>query len=147
MNWFWLLLAAIAGSVVPIQAAANARLGTALGHPIWGVIVNTVLATAIVGGYGLVFRPGNLTADNLAGIPWWAYIGGACAAVYLFSISAAAPRLGGATLIGMIVLGQLVVAALLDHFGALDLPQQPLTLGRVAGLLLILVGVIAVRRF
>jgi transporter family-2 protein len=38
------------------------------------------------------------------------------------------------------------MALILDHFGALGLPREPINLGRIGGALLVLVGVVLVRR-
>ena len=58
----------------------------------------------------------------------------------------AAPRIGLATLITIGIAGQIAVALLLDQFGALGLPKDPINLGRIAGALLVIVGVVLVRR-
>jgi transporter family-2 protein len=38
------------------------------------------------------------------------------------------------------------MALLMDHFGALGLPREPINLGRVTGALLVVAGVVLVRR-
>jgi transporter family-2 protein len=38
------------------------------------------------------------------------------------------------------------MALLLDHFGALGLPREPINLGRIAGVALVFAGVVLVRR-
>jgi transporter family-2 protein len=57
------------------------------------------------------------------------------------------PRLGVATTITLMVAGQLLLSILLDHFGVLGIPRQPLNLGRMAGVALVVAGVVMVRRF
>ena len=56
------------------------------------------------------------------------------------------PRLGVAMTITLMVAGQLALSLLLDHFGALGVPRQPLNLGRIAGVALVFAGVLLVRR-
>ena len=56
------------------------------------------------------------------------------------------PRLGVAMTITLMVGGQLLLSLALDHFGALGVPRQPLNIGRVAGVGLVLAGVLLVRR-
>ena len=48
--------------------------------------------------------------------------------------------------ITLMVGGQLLISLALDHFGVLGVPQQPLSLGRIAGVGLVLAGVLLVRR-
>jgi bacterial/archaeal transporter family-2 protein len=50
------------------------------------------------------------------------------------------PRIGVAAAVTLIIAGQLLVAATLDHFGALGVATKPLSLERVAGLGLVLIG-------
>ena len=57
------------------------------------------------------------------------------------------PRLGVAMTITLMVAGQLLVGLMLDHFGASACRAQPISLGRAAGVALVLAGVLMVRRF
>jgi transporter family-2 protein len=54
-------------------------------------------------------------------------------------------RLGAATLFSFAIAGQLLAALVLDRFGLLGLVARELTLGRVAGAALVLVGALMVR--
>jgi bacterial/archaeal transporter family-2 protein len=45
------------------------------------------------------------------------------------------------------VAGQLLLSVVLDHFGAMGMPKQPINLGRIAGIGLVIAGVLMVRRF
>lgn len=56
------------------------------------------------------------------------------------------PRLGVASTITLMIAGQLALSLVLDHFGWLGVPRQPLSLTRVAGVALVLAGVLLVRR-
>jgi transporter family-2 protein len=58
----------------------------------------------------------------------------------------AVPKIGVASLITIGIAGQIAMALLLDHFGALGLAKEPINLGRIAGAALVVAGVILVRR-
>jgi transporter family-2 protein len=45
------------------------------------------------------------------------------------------------------VAGSMIGALIIDHYGLLNLDRAPISLGRVAGILLVLAGVVLVRRF
>jgi transporter family-2 protein len=64
----------------------------------------------------------------------------------VLSGAALAPRLGAAAFIAAIVAGQLASSILLDHFAWMNLPQQPITLSRGLGVVLVFVGVLLVTR-
>jgi len=56
------------------------------------------------------------------------------------------PRLGAATLLALVVLGQLATALMVDHFGWLGFPQHPLSFVRLAGAALLFGGVVLITR-
>jgi transporter family-2 protein len=67
-------------------------------------------------------------------------------AIYVAVAAFAAPRIGLASLITIGIAGQIAVAIWLDHIGALGLPRDPISLGRIAGAALVVIGVVLVRR-
>ena len=56
------------------------------------------------------------------------------------------PKIGVALTITLMVAGQLALSLILDHFGVMGVPQQPISLTRIAGVLLVIGGVLLVRR-
>ena len=76
----------------------------------------------------------------------WAWLGGAYGAVFVVAAAFAVPRLGVASTITLMIAGQLALSLVLDHFGWLGVPRQPLSLTRIAGVALVLAGVLLVRR-
>jgi len=57
------------------------------------------------------------------------------------------PRLGAALTFSLVVAGQLLMAVLMDHFGAFGIQTQPMSWIRLAGIGLITAGVVLIRRF
>jgi transporter family-2 protein len=55
------------------------------------------------------------------------------------------PRIGAATLIALVVAGQLLSSLLCDHFGWFGVPVHTLDAPRAAGALLLLAGVALIR--
>ena len=140
-----ILLVLLAGGMIALQAPTNAILARAGGSPVLAALISFA-----VGTFALVivwFGTGNRSRPaNFAGLPWYAWLGGAYGALYVAVAAYAAPRLGLATLITIGIARQLVMALLLDHIGALGLPRDPISLGRVAGVVLVIAGVVLVRR-
>jgi len=79
-------------------------------------------------------------------LPWWAWMGGLYGCAFVVSAAWGVPRLGVATTITVMIAGQLLLSLALDHFGALGVEKQPLSLGRIAGVALVIGGVVLVRR-
>ena len=146
MAWILVLVAVLVGTAIPFQTAANSRLALVAGHPTWAALISVTLTLLLLGTFVLLARPGHVSALTSAGLPWWTWIGGALGMVYLLGLAALAPRLGTATLLSLTVLGQLLAAGLLEHFGWLGLPHHALTPGRLLGLALVVAGVVLVSR-
>jgi transporter family-2 protein len=86
------------------------------------------------------FERGNLSAIGDA--PWWAWIGGIFGAVWVTIAIVAVPKVGTAVAFGAVIFGQLVGAMVLDTYGLLGVPRIPLDPWRVAGAVLLFVGVL-----
>ena len=140
-----ILLVFFAGGMVAIQAPTNAMLAKAGGSPILAALISFAVGTVALMITWLVtqHRP---AVGAFAGLPWYAWIGGLYGAVYVGVAAYAAPRIGLASLITIGIAGQIAMALWLDHVGALGLPQQPVNLGRLVGALLVIAGVVLVRR-
>jgi transporter family-2 protein len=140
-----ILLVFIAGGLVALQAPTNASLSRAGGSPVLAALISFSVGTAALLAVWAAsgHRP---AAASFTGLPWYAWLGGLYGAVFVAIAAFAAPRIGLASLITIGIAGQIAMALLLDHFGALGLPREPINLGRIGGALLVLVGVVLVRR-
>lgn len=139
------LLVMVAGVMIAVQAPTNALLGKAGGSPVLAALISFVVGTLALTAAWLASgnRP---AASAFAGLPWYAWIGGLYGAFFVGAAAFAAPRIGLASLVTIAITGQIVAALLLDHYGALGLPREPVNIGRIAGALLVVGGVVLVRR-
>ncbi|MGI4880984.1 MAG: DMT family transporter, partial [Janthinobacterium lividum] len=138
-------LAVVAGTMLPVQAAINARLGTGLGGPVWAALASFAVGTVALAVFLAARRSSLPAAGAIAQVPTWGWVGGLLGAFYVATMAAAVPRLGGAMLIGLVIAGQIGAALLLDASGALPV-QRGIGLQGAAGALLIVAGVILVAR-
>ncbi|MBP2082990.1 MULTISPECIES: DMT family transporter [Pseudomonas] len=138
-------LALLAGAVLPFQAAGNAAVGRALGHWLWGAFTSLTVSSLVVIAALLILRvPVPELGKALQG-PWWLWIGGVLGAMYVAGAAALTPKLGAAGFLVLVVAGQIITAVLADHYGVMGLGGKPLSLARVAGVVLILCGVLLVQ--
>lgn len=142
----WIILVFIAGALLPIQAGLNARIGKEIQSPVWASFFSFAVGLAAMSGFILLTRQKMNTA-GLSEIPLQYWIAGALGAFYVTVIVLAFPRIGAALTFGLIVAGQLTVSLLLDHFKMLVPQQQSISLYRLIGLLLIISGVVIIRKF
>ena len=128
-----------AGIGIPVLAALNAALGTRLGSPVAaGTILVTVALAATVLAL-LVTGPARLSGALSA--PRHLFLAGLLVAFYVLSITAVAPRFGVGNAVFFVLLGQLVSAALIDHFGLFGARISPLAPARALGIALMAAGV------
>jgi len=144
-TFFLYLLALGAGVSVSVQQVMNGGMRTALGSPAWAGLVSYVggLLTMIV----VVIALGEHLPSwkVVAGAPWWAWSGGLFGGVFILLAILLLPPLGSATLIALIVAGQMLAAITLDHFGAFGLVPHPVNISRLLGAALLTLGVILIK--
>lgn len=136
------ILAVIAGGVVlPIQVAVNTLLKKHIGTPMQVTFIS-FLAGTIASFFICLFARYPLPAtSSLSSTSWWMWCGGFLGTFYVWATIFSTPRIGAALALALTVAGQMVAALLLDHYGALGLPKSPVSLMRVAGILLVITGV------
>ena len=141
----YMALAVFAGTMLPLQAAINSRLGRVVGSPVWAAAISGVILTLSLAAVAVAaLRAGPRTA-GLDSLPWWAWTGGLCGAVVLAATTAIAPRLGTASMIALVMAGQVVCSLLLDSFGLLGLSVQPTDWKRLMAAALLLAGATLMR--
>ena len=129
----------LAGLGIPVLAALNAALGQKLGAPVAAAAVLFAVAFAVTTVLLVVTGPQALA--RLPGVPRHLLAGGLLVAFYVLSVTFIAPRFGVGNAVFFVLLGQLVSAAAIDHFGLFGAQVSPLTLTRASGIALMAAGV------
>lgn len=145
MIYILYLFALIIGLIIPSQAAINNQLraeigGSTLLAAFFSFATGTIILLIIAVSSGQKFP--QLTA--LTEISWWKFLGGAMGAFFVFGSVFLAPRIGVASMISLIIAGQLFSSLLFDKFGWLGLAIREVTLSKVIGMLLIVIGVLLI---
>lgn len=141
-NFLYYLAAVLAGVALPVQVGINKGLQEILERPLLVTFVSfavgtlTCLLAALLGG----ITPPPL--DKIRTAPYWLWLGGMIGAYLVWSTLTAAPRLGGAVMLGFVVAGQLLTSLILDHFGLLGFPERPADRYRLLGVGLVIAGVV-----
>jgi transporter family-2 protein len=129
------LAAGIAGAAqASISGALGRRVGT-IGAAGLGVVLAAILVVALALALG---RGGSIVSALHQ--PLWLWLGGLFGAVIVLAIAYAPPRIGTFATVALLIAGQLAAGALIDAYGWLGSPRIPVTLARVAGLVLVTVG-------
>src|SRR5690242_13737883 len=108
MDFLWAaLIAGGAGATLVVMQALNAGLGAQLGSSIWAALVNYVVSTVTIGLVLITFRePWPLAAAGRVSPQFW--LGGVFGTLYVLASILMLRRLGAATLIALLVAGQML---------------------------------------
>lgn len=133
------LVMLLSGVGIPILAALNAALGVRLASPVAAAVVLFCVALLSVTTVWLV--TGARGMSGLAEAPKHLLLGGTLVAFYVLSVTFIAPRFGVGNAVFFVLLGQLISAAAIDHFGLFGARVSPLGLTRATGIAVMALGV------
>lgn len=146
LQWAGLLvLAAIAGAVVPFQSAINANLTRGLGHPLWATFASLVVSILVLLPIMLALRVPLPTMAFISKAPLWMWAGGAFGVCFISLALMLLPKLGASGFIALALAGQVVASLVLDHFGWFGLVERHMTLPRAVGAVLLIAGVVLIQ--
>ena len=75
-----------------------------------------------------------------SGIEWYKFIGGLLGAFIVFVALISVQEIGASNMFVLMVAGQLATAMLMDHFAVLGLRENPISIQKLLGILLVIAG-------
>jgi transporter family-2 protein len=142
----WIALAFLSGAFLPIQAGLNAKLGKTVESPVYASMLSFVIGTLGLITYILITKQ-SMSWAGVREAPVHVWIGGLLGAFYVTVIILAFPKLGPGLTFGLVVAGQMIISILLEHFNILVAQQNSISFMKILGVLLVVAGVIIIRRF
>jgi bacterial/archaeal transporter family-2 protein len=139
------LLVVAAGASVALQQVLNANLRMQLGSPWWAGFISYFVGTVAMLAIAVTSGEPWLSKAMAARTSWMTWTGGIFGAIFIGTAILMVPRLGAATVLALIVVGQMLCSLAFDHFGLLGVPQHPASLTRLAGAALLIFGVVLIR--
>lgn len=141
-------MAFVGGMLVAAQGPIYARLSAGLNRDyLLAVFLAFSTAAVLTGALALLsgsFR--SLSVATLSHLPLWVWLGGVFGAIHVVISMQSIPALGVTLFLVIVVTGNLVGAAMYDHFGAMGLEVRSFSFAKGLGLLLVVAGIgIAVR--
>src|SRR5262245_54583050 len=124
MTLFFMLIAVGMGAMFATQAGINAQLRIRTGDAIQAAAVSTCVSTITLLTLTLIRRHPVASFDQLTSGPWWIWTGGILGAAIVALTIVMVVRLGAATLIASILVGQMVAAIIIDQYGFFGVPQH-----------------------
>ena len=132
------VLAGILGGVaVGVQSPVANLIGQRVGGAASSVMVHatgTVFSLILLA----IYRGENI--QNWRALPWWTYFAGLFGVIVIVSINFTIPRIGTTAAISLIIVGQLIVGTMVDHYGWFGIQPRPIDTFRILGLLFLVAG-------
>jgi transporter family-2 protein len=142
----WVVIAFLAGAILPIQAGLNARLGKAVESPGHASLFSFMVGVLGLVVYLLLTRQ-TVSWSGVKEAPGYVWLGGLLGAFYVTTIILAFPKLGPGLTFGLVVAGQMIFSAVLEHNNILVAQQSPITLMKIVGIALVIAGVVIIRKY
>lgn len=146
MRFFVLfLIGIVAGAMITVQSILNSALGKKAGN-LGSVLILTVVSIAVLLLLIALFP----NTSNFRKLPdfseWYLYAGGVLGIVILAAPIFLLPRIGATSTLTALVMGQLVLALVIDHFGLFSFPKIEINAVRLTGLVLLVTGALLIKQ-
>ena len=136
----------LVGALLALQGVINGRLARYLEHPIHAAVVSFSIGLCSLIALSFMLGAPLPQLSQVKSIPWYLFVGGIFGAIMVSSAIIFIPKLGVATFIGGIIVGQLLAALLMDHFGILGLETKPIDMRRTLGASFLILGFFLTRK-
>lgn len=148
--YIWLIIGFIFGFCPPIQTAINSALGQQLHSSIMASLVSFTVGTIVLFILTLIFNKSLKVAtfNNKQGkLKPIYFIGGILGVIFVTTNIILMPHLGAALTTIIVMLGQMLMGIIIDHFGLLGTNVNKVTPRKVSGIIAIMIGIILLRLF
>jgi bacterial/archaeal transporter family-2 protein len=134
---FTFVVGLIGGVAVGVQSPIAGAMSQRVGGAASSLIVH--FSGAVFSAILLFARHGEAIGE-WRGLPWYMLGSGIFGLVLYLTLTHTLPRLGAAAASTLIIVGQLFITMLIDHFGWLDVPVRPIDPSRLLAAFLLLLG-------
>ncbi|WP_437203759.1 DMT family transporter [Planctomicrobium sp. SH664] len=141
-----LLLATLAGVVVPFQSIVNGRLGQLVNNPFLAAFISFLGGTVALAVLAALWQGGVPRLPDGVYVPWHLCTGGLAGVVFITVVLLLVPKIGTAEVLSATIAGQLMMSLVVDHLGLVGMPRVPISGTRLLGVVVLLVGTWLVKR-
>lgn len=150
MNYLFYVGAFLAGAALTTQVGLNSQLRFKLDDPILAAFISFFVGSLFLGAiyfFVIAFQQSTLPSiEQLSSTNPRLFLGGIMGGTYVLMTVLAAPKIGAANTISLVVCGQILLSLIFDHAGILVNQVHPLTPLRAFGSILIILGVYTVQK-
>lgn len=122
---------------LPMNSSVSKYLGSSIAASATFFVVATitVLFVLILGGH-------HHSLARIRNVPVYLHIAGVISAFFIIGTTFLIPKIGARTFFILLVSGQILMAIIVSHFGLLESPQDPVTVKKMAGAILVIAGAV-----
>jgi bacterial/archaeal transporter family-2 protein len=144
--WLYPLIL-VAGALQAWGPPMNGALRGALTNPWLASLVSFLPIIALLGVL-LLCQPRPMpTADGIAGMPWWAPLGGLVGAVAVVAGLLFVNKVGAGAFAGLTITANILMSLVVDHFGLFGMEVHAVNIWRILGGVLMVAGIALVAMF
>lgn len=136
-DWLIIVIGLIGGAAVGLQSPLAGSMAQRIGGTASSLVMH--FSGAVFSAILLFLRGGERIREWKT-LPWYMLTAGIFGVILYQTIAVTLPRLGSTMMIVLIIIGQLVLGVIVDHFGLLGVVQRPLDLPRVLGVFALILG-------
>ncbi len=140
----YVILTALAGGLIALQAPINAGLGRATGSLPAALVSFAIGTLALAAIVVLSGQAGGL--GSTLDVSWYYLLGGLLGAVYVANALIAVSAIGAGGVAAATIAGQLTASVAIDRLGLFGLDQVALSPERIVGVVLLIGGTVLVIR-
>ncbi|WP_461212888.1 DMT family transporter [Lacticaseibacillus sp. GG6-2] len=143
--WLWRLLGVVAGMLSASQTAVNGHLGVVLGSTAQSALISFAIGTVVLVVIVAILHPHLTYTQTRPMHRWWMWVGGLIGALFVLGNAYLAPTIGTGLAVVIVLVGLMVGSLIIDQFGWLSAPRSPITRIQLLGLVVMILGVVAIR--
>ena len=133
-------LTAFVGGLIALQAPINSELGRNIGT-FQAAFVSFAIGTLVLAAIAALSKGGLGQVGEAKHVTWYYLTGGVLGAIYVTTVLVTVRELGAGPVVAATVAGQLTLGVVIDQFGWLGVAKEPVTVAKVAGIVLLATGV------
>lgn len=145
--WLAIVAGMLIGAVSAAQTAVNAALGQVLQQPVSAALVSFAVGSVVlVAGCLVTGKPSRAEAPAPAARePWWIWFGGILGVIFVLANLFVAGHIGTGMAVVASLTGMVIGGLVMDQWGLLESPKNPVTIPKLLGLLVMIAGILLVR--
>lgn len=139
------ILTAIVGGLIALQAPINSQLGRSVGT-FQAAFLSFALGTILLAVIAALAKGGLSQIGEARGLSWYYLTGGILGALYVTTVLVTVRSLGAGPVVAATIAGQLTASLVVDQLGILGVQRDPITAAKLVGVVLLAAGVFLIVR-